>query len=307
MSENLLEVSGHPKGDRFGRDRSALRLPSFLRRHVGKGEAVRGLKRLLREQTVHTVCEEAKCPNLAECFSKKTATFMIMGPQCTRACGFCAVTTAPTKPLNPDEPMSVAESARALGLKHVVITSVNRDDLADGGAAHFAQTVRDVKRLCPDAEIEVLVPDFCGDETAMDILLASPIDVFNHNVETVPRLYRRVRSRADYQRSLDCLVRARRQRPDVAVKSGLMVGLGEKDGEVLRLMQDLKESSVDIVTIGQYLRPSLKHVPVDRYLTPAAYEKFVAFGNAIGIPHVFAGPFVRSSYNAAEALEAAQR
>ena len=307
MESNELEIAGHPQDDRFGRDRSALRLPTFLRRNVGKGEAVRGLKRLLREQTVHTVCEEAKCPNLAECFSQKTATFMIMGPECTRACGFCAVTTAPTRPLDPAEPMSVAQSAMALGLKHVVVTSVNRDDLPDGGAAHFAETVRCIKQLSPEAQVEVLVPDFCGDESALEILLEAPIDVFNHNVETVPRLYARVRSRADYQRSLDCLVRARRQRPDVAIKSGLMVGLGETDGEIFRLMKDLKASKVDIVTIGQYLRPSLKHVPVERYLKPEAYEKFVAFGEAIGITHVFAGPFVRSSYHAAEAYEVTQQ
>ena len=307
MEREALEIAGHPENDRFGRDRSALRLPDFLRRKVGKGDTVRGLKRMLREQTVHTVCEEAKCPNLAECFSQNTATFMIMGPECTRACGFCAVTTAPTRPLDPKEPMSVAESAMRLGLKHVVVTSVNRDDLPDGGAAHFAETVGAIKQLVPDAEVEVLVPDFCGDQNALNSLLDAPIDVFNHNIETVPRLYPRVRSRADYRRSLDCLVRARERRPDIAVKSGFMVGLGERDTEVLRLMQDLKDNHVDIVTIGQYLRPSLKHVPVERYLKPEAYEKFVVFGQAIGITHVFAGPFVRSSYHAAEAYQATQR
>lgn len=307
MESELLEISGHPESDRFGRDRSALRLPEFLRRKVGKGDSVRHLKRLLRERSVHTVCEEAKCPNLGECFAQRTATFMIMGPECTRACGFCAVTTAPTRPLDPNEPMAVAESAAAMGLKHIVVTSVNRDDLPDGGAAHFAETVRQLKSSCPNSEVEVLVPDFCGDEKAIDILLDAPIDVFNHNVETVPRLYKRVRPRADYQRSLNCLVRAHERRSDIAIKSGLMVGLGERDPEILRLMQDLKHSHVDIITIGQYLRPSLKHVPVDRYLTPVAYEKFVAFGDAIGINHVFAGPFVRSSYHAAESYEAAQR
>jgi lipoic acid synthetase len=271
---------------------------------VGKGNAVRSVKRMLRTQAVTTVCEEAKCPNLAECFSKNTATFMIMGPQCTRACGFCAVTTAPTKPLDPNEPESVANSAKALGLTHVVVTSVNRDDLPDGGAAHFARTVTAIKKACPSVQVEVLVPDFCGDDSALDTIIDSPIDVFNHNVETVQRLYTRVRPRADYQRSLDCLVRARNRRPDLSIKSGLMVGLGETDHEILRVMQDLKAHEVDIITIGQYLRPSLKHVPVDRYLKPEAYQQFVAFGEAIEVAHVFAGPFVRSSYNAAEAYEA---
>ncbi|MGB0647286.1 MAG: lipoyl synthase [Bradymonadia bacterium] len=299
-----LEIQGHPQDDRFGRNRHALRLPDFLKRRVGKGDSVREVKRLLRTQSVTTVCEEAKCPNLAECFSKSTATFMIMGPQCTRACGFCAVTTAPTQPLDPLEPSAVAESASALGLQHIVVTSVNRDDLADGGANHFAQTVVEIKRRLPDAQIEVLVPDFCGDLNALNVILDSPIDVFNHNVETVGRLYSRVRPRADYQRSLDCLSHAHQRRSDVSIKSGLMVGLGESDHEVMKVMQDLKTHHVDSVTIGQYLRPSLKHVPVDRYLRPEAYEQFVAFGQAIGLRHVFAGPFVRSSYNAAEAYEA---
>jgi lipoic acid synthetase len=304
MEMDTLEIAGHPQDDRFGRDRNALRLPEFLKRRVGKGDAVRTVKRMLRTQAVTTVCEEAKCPNLAECFSKNTATFMIMGPQCTRACGFCAVTTAPTKPLDPSEPESVAKSAKALGLTHIVVTSVNRDDLPDGGATHFARTVTEIKKACPEAQVEVLVPDFCGDDDALDIILDAPIDVFNHNVETIERLYARVRPRADYQRSLDCLVRARKRRPDISIKSGLMVGLGETDHEVLRVIQDLKAHSVDIITIGQYLRPSLKHVPVARYLKPEAYEQFVAFGEAIDVSHVFAGPFVRSSYNAAEAYEA---
>ena len=258
-----LDIEGHPQDDRFGRDRQALRLPDFLKRRVGKGASVREVKRLLRSQSVTTVCEEAKCPNLAECFSKSTATFMIMGPQCTRACGFCAVTTAPTKPLDPAEPSAVAESASALGLQHIVVTSVNRDDLPDGGAKHFAQTVVEIKRRLPNAQIEVLVPDFCGDLSALNVILDSPIDVFNHNVETVGRLYSRVRPRADYQRSLDCLLHAHRRRSDVSIKSGLMVGLGESDHEVMKVMQDLKTHHVDSVTIGQYLRQAY-YVPVDR-------------------------------------------
>ena len=303
----MQELAGHPQNDRFGRDRSALRLPRFLQRSVGKGDAVRDVKRLLRENTVQTVCEEAKCPNLAECFEHKTATFIIMGPECSRACGFCAVTTGKTRPLDPSEPERIAQSAKALGLKHVVITSVNRDDLSDGGAAHFRETIEKVRETCPASKIEALVPDFCGDVDSIDILLGSPLDVFNHNVETIERLYSRVRHRADYRRSLSVLSRAKRSRTDLVIKSGLMVGLGEKDSEIMKLLKDLRDCGTDIVTIGQYLRPSLRHLPVDRYLKEEAYEKFVVFGQSIGLKSVFAGPFVRSSYHAAEAFEKTQQ
>lgn len=306
MPRDALPVlPAHPPGDRFGRDRQALRLPEFLRRPVGKGEPVRAVRRLLRKGGLVTVCEEARCPNLAECFADRTATFMIMGEDCTRACGFCAVGTATPRPLDPTEPARVAQAAADLGLAHVVITSVNRDDLADGGAAHMRATVEAVAARLPDADVEVLTPDFCGDLAAVDTVAAGPLAVYNHNVETVPRLYSRVRPRARYARSL-AVLRHVADGYEVTVKSGLMVGLGETLDEVRALLGDLRENGVDVVTIGQYLRPSLRHVPVVEYYRPEAYAQLEAEGRALGFRHVFAGPFVRSSYNAAEALRRAQ-
>lgn len=301
----LNPLPGHPEGDRFGRDRGALRKPDFLKRSVGKGEAVRAVKRLLRGAAVHTVCEEARCPNLAECFAERTATFMIMGADCTRACGFCNVGTAVPAPLDPGEPARVAEAAAELGLAHVVVTSVNRDELPDGGSAHFAATMRALRTRMPDADLEVLTPDFCGDLAAVDRVARAGIDVFNHNVETVPRLYERVRPRARYAWSLAVLRHVAETHPDVVTKSGFMVGLGEQRDEVFELMRDLRAVGVRIVTVGQYLRPSLRHVPVAAYLTPDDYGVYRAHGEALGFDHVFAGPFVRSSYNAAEALRRA--
>ena len=303
MSRDALPViQGHPDDDRFGRDRAALRLPEFLRKKIGKGEAVRAVKHLLRDQSVVTVCEEARCPNLAECFKHRTATFMIMGADCTRACGFCAVGTARPAALDPSEPERVAESASRLGLEHVVITSVNRDDLDDGGAQHFRDTVDAVARRLPDSAIEVLTPDFCGDLDAVGTVASGPLAVFNHNVETVEALYPRVRPRANYQQSLDVLQYVEKTYPSVVVKSGFMVGLGETKDAVFKLLDDMRAHGVHIVTIGQYLRPSLKHVPVAEYLKPEAYDVYKDYGERLGFRHVFAGPFVRSSYNAAEAL-----
>jgi len=300
-------LPAHPEGDRFGRDRGALRLPEFLRRPIGKGEQVRSVKRLMREGSLHTVCEEARCPNLHECFSNRTATFMIMGKDCTRACSFCAVGTAIPLALDPDEPEAVASAAAELGLAHVVITSVNRDDLPDGGAAHMRDTVEAVHRALPEADIEVLAPDFLGDLEATRVVAeARGLSVYNHNIETVSRLYPRVRHKARYERSLEALSYVSRAHPSLKVKSGLMVGLGEEREEVFALMEDLKAHGVHIVTIGQYLRPSLKHMPVAAYITEPEYEDYRARGYLLGFEHVFAGPFVRSSYNAAEALRAAQ-
>jgi lipoyl synthase len=304
--DELPVLPAHPAGDRFGRDRSALRLPDFLKKQVGKGSAVRAVKQILRQGQLTTVCEEARCPNLAECFSHRTATFMIMGADCTRACGFCAVGTARPKPLDPAEPGRVAESAAALGLEHVVITSVNRDDLADGGSHHMRATVEAVHRRLPDAAIEVLTPDFCGSMDDVSVVAEGPLDVYNHNVETIPRLYARVRPRARYEWSLGVLEHVATQFPEVAVKSGLMVGFGEERDEVFKLLDDLAAVGVDIVTIGQYLRPSLTHVPVVQYLTEEAYQVYIDYGTKAGFKHVFAGPFVRSSYNASEALRAAR-
>ncbi|MCB9524377.1 MAG: lipoyl synthase [Myxococcales bacterium] len=307
MADRLPVLPAHPADDRFGRDRAALRLPPFLRRKQGKGERVAAVRRLLRQGNLNTVCEEARCPNLAECFERRTATFMILGKDCTRACGFCAVGTAVPRPPDPAEPAQVAQAAAALGLAHVVITSVNRDDLPDGGAAHWRATIHAVRAALPEAVIEVLTPDFEGDLDAVRHVASAPLDVFNHNIETVPSLYRRVRPRARYDRSLTVLKTVADEFPELAIKSGLMVGLGETADEVFALLADLRAHGVDIVTIGQYLRPSLKHVPVVAYLEEAAYEVYRAEGRRLGFQHTFAGPFVRSSYNAAEALAEARR
>lgn len=299
----LPTLPAHPRGDRFGRDREALRLPSFLKKRIGKGEQVRAVRQLMRGAQLHTVCEEARCPNLAECFSQRTATFMIMGKDCTRACSFCAVGTAKPQALSPDEPKQVALAAAQLGLKHVVITSVNRDDLPDGGAAHMRATVEAVHQQLPDADIEVLTPDFLGDFDAVELVANAPgLSVFNHNIETVARLYPQVRHRARYQRSLDVLHYVSEHHPNLTVKSGLMVGLGERKEEVFSLFEDLRAHGVNIVTLGQYLRPSTRHAPVVEYLTEEAYEIYRARALLVGFEHVFAGPFVRSSYHAAEAL-----
>lgn len=307
QEDGLSILPAHPSGDRFGRDRNALRLPSFLKRQVGKGDQVRAVRRLMRQNTLHTVCEEARCPNLSECFSQKTATFMIMGKDCTRACSFCAVGTARPGPLDPQEPQNVAEAAAELGLKHVVITSVNRDDLPDGGAAHMRDTVEAVHRALPQADIEVLTPDFLGDMGAVELVAnARGLKVFNHNIETVPRLYPQVRHKARYERSLAVLKYVGDHFPNLTVKSGLMVGLGEQKSEVFSLFEDLRAHGVNIITLGQYLRPSRRHAPVVAYLTEEAYEVYRSRALLIGFEHVFAGPLVRSSYHAAEALRNAQ-
>ena len=307
MQTDLPVLPAHPKGDRFGRDHKALRLPSFLKRQVGKGEQVRAVRRLMRKGQLHTVCKEARCPNLAECFSQKTATFMIMGKDCTRACSFCAVGTARPQPLDASEPAHVAEAAAELGLKHVVITSVNRDDLPDGGAEHMRLCVEAVHERLPEADIEVLTPDFMGDEAAIDcVASAKGLSVFNHNIETVARLYPQVRHKARYERSLMVLKRVSELFPHLTIKSGLMVGLGEEKDEVFSLFEDLRTHGVNIVTLGQYLRPSKRHTPVVAYLTEEAYEIYRSRALLVGFEHVFAGPFVRSSYHAAEALWHAQ-
>ena len=255
---------------------------------------------LLRENVLNTVCEEARCPNLGECFSRGTATFMLLGDRCTRRCSYCSIGTAKPLPPDPDEPERVASAAVRLGLRYVVLTSVNRDDLPDGGAAHFAATALAVRRALPAVEIEVLTPDFKGDRRALAAVLEARPTVFNHNIETVPRLFRRVRPQGSYRLSLDVLAAARELRPGVPTKSGLMVGLGETDAEALSVLRDLRDRGVEIVTIGQYLRPTRQHEPVDRYLRPDAFDALAAQARAIGFPTVYAGVFVRSSYNASE-------
>jgi lipoic acid synthetase len=272
---------------------------------------VHALKAEIRGLNLHTVCESARCPNLHECFSRGAATFMILGNLCTRGCGFCSVPKgSPHKQeftLDPHEPANVALAAASWNLRYVVITSVNRDDLPDGGSRHFAETVRQVCKALPAARVEVLTPDFCGDLEAVARVLDAGPHVFNHNMETIRRLYRRVRPQADYQQSLDVLLFAKTYRPDVLTKSGLMAGLGEEPGEVERLLRDLRGANVDVATLGQYLQPTRRNLPVASYVTPAQFDAYREYGLAIGFKMVFSGPLVRSSYMADLVNEEATR
>jgi len=273
--------------------------PDWIRVRLGNGERFREIKRILREHRLHTVCEEATCPNIGECFGKGTATFMILGDLCTRRCPFCDV--AHGKPLPPDldEPLNLAKTIAALMLQYVVITSVDRDDLRDGGARHFADCIRAVRSLSPQTRIEVLVPDFRGRlEIALDVLSGSPPDVMNHNLETVQRLYRQARPGADYLNSLNLLKDFKLRHPRIPTKSGLMVGLGETDDEILAVMRDLRAHHVDMLTIGQYLQPSAHHLPVARYVEPAVFDEFARRAHEMGFMHAACGPLVRSSYHA---------
>jgi lipoic acid synthetase len=260
------------------------------------------LKVLVRQLGLHTVCESAACPNIGECWNQRTATFMILGNVCTRRCGFCAVLKGPPLPVDYDEPRRVAEAVARLRLRHAVITSVNRDDRKDGGAELFALTIRAIRERVPDCRVEVLVPDFQGSHAAVDLVLEARPDVFNHNVETVPRLYRQVRLGARYERSLDILAYARQRCPDLVTKSGLMLGLGETTEEVLAVMRDLAERDVNVLTLGQYLSPSPAHLPVARFVPPEEFAELAEAGRRMGFRRIIAGPLVRSSYHAAEAL-----
>jgi lipoic acid synthetase len=275
------------------------RLPGWLRKHRTHFQSVHNLKAELRRLNLHTVCESARCPNMHECFDRGAATFMILGNLCTRGCGFCSVPKSRHPgALDPQEPENVARMAADMRLRYVVITSVNRDDLADGGSRHFAQTVREVRRALPEARVEVLTPDFCGDFEAVARVLDSEPDVFNHNMETVPRLYRRVRPQADYRQSLKVLRFAKQYRPQSLTKSGLMVGLGETDAEVKELLRDLRESHTDVATLGQYLQPARRNLRVAEYITPAQFDAYRDYGLSVGFRMVFSGPLVRSSYMA---------
>lgn len=279
------------------------RLPEFLRKPQAEYQAVTALKRELRGLDLHTVCESARCPNLHECFSRRAATFMILGNLCTRGCGFCSVPKAdPRKTpfaLDSAEPEHVAEMAARMDLRYVVLTSVNRDELPDGGAAHWAATVLAVKKALPAAQVETLTPDFDGNLAALETVLAAGPHVYNHNMETIARLYRRVRPQANYEQSLRVLRHAKTVRPDILTKSGLMVGLGETHEEVRELLADIRrDAHADIATIGQYLQPTRRNLRVARYVEPAEYEEWKQYGLTLGFKAVFAGPFVRSSYMA---------
>lgn len=276
-----------------------LRKPPWLRVRLGQGGEVQRIKSILREHKLATVCEEAACPNLSECFGGGTATFMIMGDICTRRCPFCDVGHGKPLPLDADEPGNLAKAIADMGLRYVVITSVDRDDLRDGGAGHFADCITATRVACPDISIEILVPDFRGRmEPALDILCATPPDVFNHNLETVPRLYRQARPGANYQWSLRLLQAYKQRLPDIATKSGLMVGLGESKDELLATLDDLREHGVDMLTVGQYLQPSRNHLPVARYVHPDEFAEYRNYADSIGFKHVASGPLVRSSYHA---------
>ena len=274
------------------------RKPDWLKVRFPAGERYQQLKSLMRDQSLHSVCEEARCPNIGECWNAGTATFMILGDTCTRSCGFCAVTTGRPGELDLLEPIRLANAVQALGLDYVVITSVNRDDLPSGGAEIFAGCIRAIRRNDPSVRVEVLIPDFKGDRGALETVVRARPSVLNHNIETVPRLYRQVRPQAIYERSLALIRRAKSLAPDMLTKSGFMVGLGETKNELLQVMRELRDHGCDIITIGQYLRPSMQHLPIDRYYDPAEYDDFVEYGRTIGLRHVEAGPLVRSSYHA---------
>ena len=277
--------------------------PSWLRAPAPAGENYSELKQLVRELRLHTVCESAACPNVGECWNQRTATFMILGNVCTRRCGFCAVQKGAPLEVDYDEPRRVAEAVAAMGLRFAVVTSVNRDDRKDGGAELFALVIRAIRERVPGCGVEVLIPDFQGSHAAMDIVLAARPDVLNHNTETVPRLYRQVRLGARYERSLDILAYARATQAETPTKSGLMLGLGETTGEVLEVMRDLRAHGVDILTLGQYLRPSPKHLPIVRYIPPEEFAELRRAGYEMGFRHVEAGPLVRSSYHAADPVQ----
>lgn len=277
----------------------APRKPKWIRAKAPTGPNVTRIKNLLRQNNLHTVCEEASCPNLGECFAHGTATFMIMGDICTRRCPFCDVGHGRPNPLDKNEPENLAEAIKLLDLNYVVITSVDRDDLRDGGAQHFVDCIKAVRELSPKTKIEILVPDFRGRmDIALEIMEQAPPDVFNHNLETVPRLYKKCRPGSDYQWSLNLLKKFKEMYPEIPTKSGLMLGLGETNEEVLEVMRDLRAHNGDMLTLGQYLQPSLHHLPVERFVTPEEFEELGRDGEAMGFDNVASGPMVRSSYHA---------
>ena len=287
----------HPEKARLP-DTPVVKKPDWIRVRAPGAHAFAATRNVLREHRLTTVCEEASCPNIGECWGKRHATFMILGDTCTRACAFCNVRTGKPGALDPDEPTRVAQAVAALELTHVVVTSVDRDDLADGGAAHFAATIRAIRAARSAASIEVLTPDFLRKEGALDIVLEAEPDVFNHNIETVPSLYRRIRPGADYRHSLLLLSRAKALRPDLFTKSGMMVGLGETEGEVVAVMDDLRAACVDFLTIGQYLQPTRKHAAIDRFVTPEEFASYRRIAEEKGFLLVASSPLTRSSYHA---------
>lgn len=282
--------------------------PDWLRVKAPQWERVGNVKEILRDLGLNTVCEEASCPNIGECFNAGTATFLIMGPACTRACPYCDIDfEKKPKALDPSEPQRLAEAVRRMRLNHVVITSVNRDDLPDGGASQFVRCIEEIRQVSPHTTIEVLIPDLCGNWDALAIILQAAPEVLNHNTETIPRLYRRVRPQGNYQRSMELLQRTRELAPWVYTKSGIMVGLGETDEEVRACMQDLRAVDCDIITIGQYLQPSQKHLQVQSFITPEQFDAWREFGESIGFLQIVSTPLTRSSYHAEQVRELMER
>ncbi|MCY0864432.1 MAG: lipoyl synthase [Sulfobacillus sp.] len=278
---------------------STLEIPPWIKVRLSQGRNYTELKELMRQETLHTVCEEARCPNIYECWESRTATFLILGDICTRNCGFCAITTGRPTGLDREEPKRVAETTKRMGLKHVVITSVTRDDLADGGAEIFVGCIEEIRAQVPGCGIEVLIPDLQGNWDALSAIVKARPDILNHNTESVPRLYPWVRPKAQYARSLELLRRVKEQDPRIVTKSGIMVGLGETREEIHQVLVDLREHLVDVLTVGQYLRPDQKHLPVEKYYTPEEFAELKAEALALGFSHVESGPLVRSSYHAA--------
>ncbi len=281
--------------------------PDWLKVRLYDNEASRGIASLIEDKHLNTVCQEARCPNIFECWGvERTATFMLMGDVCTRHCGFCAVAQGVGRPLDPEEPRHVAEAVKAMGVAHAVVTSVNRDELPDGGAAHFAATIREIRALAPGVTVEVLIPDFLGSDAALETVLSARPEVLNHNTETVARLYRRVRPDAVYARSLELLRRAAKRKDEekisMKVKSGVMVGLGETREELSKTLRDLRANGVEVVTVGQYLQPHARRLPIERYYTPQEFEEIRLEGEEMGFARVESGPLVRSSYHARRAL-----
>lgn len=293
----LVQIQDAPRPGRAER-------PEWLRVRYRQTPELTRLRELVRDQDLHTVCQSASCPNLGECWSRGTATFMICGNLCTRRCGFCDVKTGRPDPLDLDEPARVGAAVRALGLRFAVVTAVARDDLADGGAAHFAHTIAAIRERAPGCSVEVLIPDFKGSAAALQRVLQASPDVLNHNLETVERLQRPVRKAGRYGRSLELLARARRARPDIPTKTGIMLGLGERQDEVRQTLRDIAAQGCELLTIGQYLRPSSQHLPVERYVTPEEFEAWADEARALGFRRVASGPLVRSSYHAEELADA---
>ena len=281
---------------------SKLPYPKWLKVTAQDSGKMEALNRMLKELNINTVCEEANCPNALECFNNQTATFLILGKNCTRSCKFCNVTKGVPENINAQEPESIAKAVKKMNLKYVVITSVTRDDLEDGGASHFANVIQHIRKECPDVKIEVLIPDFKGDFMSLTKVMDAKPEVINHNIETISRLYQHVRPEANYENSLNLIQSVKSSTEGILTKSGMMLGLGETEEEVHKLLRDLKNHKCDIVTIGQYMPPSEQHYPIQEYVRPEQFEAYQKYGESIGIPTVIAGPFVRSSYKASEAL-----